>query len=104
VNPDLVKKFMENHDKTPTKSDIKDAFFIADMVKDVYYSFVKETCEVFTELRVLMANRETPVHRLVSVKNLIHRWVEIFPGTVANIQAPHWLRIASDTASFSNAY
>jgi transposase len=32
------------------------------------------------ELRVLMANRETIVHRLVSVKNQIHRWVDIvFP-------------------------
>lgn len=35
---------------------------------------------MFMELRVHMANRETIVHRLVSVKNQIHRWVDIvFP-------------------------
>ncbi|WP_046234927.1 IS110 family transposase [Paenibacillus algorifonticola] len=80
VNPHLVKKNKENRDNTPSKSDIKDAFVIADMVKNGYYTFIKETSEVFMELRVLMANRETIVHRLVSVKNQIHRWVDIvFP-------------------------
>ena len=80
VNPHLVKKNKEKRDNTTSKSDIKDAFVIADMVKNGYYSFVKETSEVFMEMRVLMANRETTVHRLVSVKNQIHRWVDIvFP-------------------------
>ncbi len=69
VNPHLVKKNKENRDNTPSKSDIKDAFVIANMVKNGYYTFIKETSEVFMELRVLMANRETIVHRLVSVKN-----------------------------------
>jgi transposase len=80
VNPHLVKKNKENRDNTPSKSDVKDAFVIADMVKNGYYTLIKETSEVFMELRVLMANRETIVHRLVSVKNQIHRWVDIvFP-------------------------
>jgi len=80
VNPHLVKKNKENRDNTPSKSDVKDAFVIADMVKNGYYTFIKESSEVFMEMRVLMANRETVVHRLVSVKNQIHRWVDIvFP-------------------------
>lgn len=80
VNPHLVKKNKENRDNTPSKSDVKDAFVIADMVKNGYYTFIKESSEVFMEMRVLMANRETIVHRLVSVKNQIHRWVDIvFP-------------------------
>ncbi|SFB22891.1 Transposase IS116/IS110/IS902 family protein [Cohnella sp. OV330] len=80
VNPHLVKKNKENRDNTPSKSDVKDAFVIADMVKNGYYTFIKESSEVFMELRVLMANRETIIHRLVSVKNQIHRWVDIvFP-------------------------
>ncbi|WP_141505296.1 IS110 family transposase [Paenibacillus luteus] len=80
VNPHLVKKNKENRDNTPSKSDIKDALVIADMVKNGYYTVIKDTSEVFIELRVLMANRETIVHRLVSVKNQIHRWVDmVFP-------------------------
>ncbi|MGO4185138.1 hypothetical protein AB4Z17_28620 [Paenibacillus sp. TAF43_2] len=50
------------------------------MVKSGYYTVIKETSEVYMELRVLMANRETIVHRLVSVKKQIHRCVDIvFP-------------------------
>ncbi len=80
VNPHLVKKNRENRDNTPSKSDIKDALVIADIVKNGYYTIIKETNEVFMELPVLMANRETIVHRLVSVKNQIHHWVDImFP-------------------------
>ncbi len=80
VNPHLVKKNKENRDNTPSKSDVKDALVIADMVKNGYYTSIKDTSEVFMELRVLMANRETIVHRLVSVKNQIHRWVDmVFP-------------------------
>jgi transposase len=43
VNPHLVKKNKENRDNTPSKSDIKDAFVIADMVKNGYYTFIKES-------------------------------------------------------------
>nr|WP_274382325.1 IS110 family transposase [Paenibacillus paridis] len=80
VNPHLVKRNKENRDNTPSKSDIKDAFVIADMVKNGYYTFIKETRKEFMELRVLIVNRETIAHHLVSVKNQIHRWVDIvFP-------------------------
>jgi transposase len=43
VNPHLVKKNKENRDNTPSKSDKKDALVIADMVKNGYYSFTRNT-------------------------------------------------------------
>lgn len=80
VNPHLVKKNKENRDNTRSKSDRKDALFIADMVKNGYYSPVRFHSTKYEELRVLMANRETVVKRLVSAVNQIHRWVDIvFP-------------------------
>ncbi|MGG3471659.1 IS110 family transposase [Neobacillus pocheonensis] len=80
VNPHLVKKNKENRDNTPSKSDKKDALVIADMVKNGYYSFTRNTPEAFEELRVLLSNRDSVVTRLVSAKNQIHRWVDIvFP-------------------------
>jgi transposase len=80
VNPHLVKKNKENRDNTPSKSDKKDALVIADMVKNGYYSFRRNTPEAFEELRVLLSNRDSVVKRLVSAKNQIHRWVDIvFP-------------------------
>lgn len=80
VNPHLVKKNKENRDNTPSKSDKKDALVIADMVKNGYYSPVRFHSEEYEELRVLMANRDTVVKRLVSSVNQIHRWVDIvFP-------------------------
>lgn len=80
VNPHLVKKNKENRDNTRSKSDKKDALVIADMVKNGYYSPVRFHSAEYEELRVLMANRETVVKRLVSATNQIHRWVDIvFP-------------------------
>ncbi|WP_010493213.1 IS110 family transposase [Paenibacillus elgii] len=80
VNPHLVKKNKENRDNTPSKSDKKDALVIADMVKNGYYSFVRNTSEAFEELRVFLSNRDSVVTRLVSAKNQIHRWVDVvFP-------------------------
>jgi len=80
VNPHLVKKNKENRDNTPSKSDKKDALVIADMVKNGYYSFIRNTPEAFEELRVFLSNRDSVVTRLVSTKNQIHRWVDIvFP-------------------------
>jgi transposase len=80
VNPHLVKKNKENRDNTPSKSDKKDALVIADMVKNGYYSPVRFHTAEYEDLRVLMANRETVVKRLVSAVNQIHRWVDIvFP-------------------------
>jgi len=80
VNPHLVKKNKENRDNTPSKSDKKDALVIADMVKNGYYSFIRNTPEAFEELRVYLSNRDSVVTRLVSAKNQIHRWVDVvFP-------------------------
>jgi transposase len=79
VLPYLVKNNKENRDNTRSKSDKKDALVIADMVKNGYYSPVR-TPEAFEELRVLLANRDTIVKRLVSAVNQINRWVDIvFP-------------------------
>ncbi len=80
VNPHLVKKNKENRDNTPSKSDKKDALVIADMVKNGYYSFIRNASEAFEELRVFLSNRDSVVTRLVSAKNQIHRWVDVvFP-------------------------
>lgn len=80
VNPHLVKKNKENRDNTQSKSDKKDALVIADMVKNGYYAFIRPTPEAFEKLRVLMANRDVVVKRLVSSINQINRWVDIvFP-------------------------
>ncbi|MCK9862112.1 IS110 family transposase [Paenibacillus sp. ATY16] len=80
VNPHLVKKNKENRDNTPSKSDKKDALVIADMVKNGYYAFIRNTPEAFEELRVFLSNRDSVVTRLVSAKNQIHRWVDVvFP-------------------------
>ncbi|MBB3112358.1 transposase [Paenibacillus phyllosphaerae] len=65
VNLHLVKKNKENRDNTPSKSDKKDALAIADMVKNGYYSFIRNTTEAFEELRVFLSNRDFVVTRLV---------------------------------------
>jgi transposase len=80
VNPYSVKRNKENRDNTQSKSDKKDALVIADMVKNGYYSFVRNTPESFEKLRVLMSNRDVVVKRLVSSINQLNRWVDIvFP-------------------------
>lgn len=80
VNPHLVKRNKENRDNTQSKSDKKDALVIADMVKNGYYAFVRDTSESFEILRVLMSNRDVVVKRLVSTINQLNRWVDIvFP-------------------------
>jgi transposase len=80
VNPYSVKRNKENRDNTQSKSDKKDALVIADMVKNGYYSFVRNTPESFEKLRVIMSNRDVVVKRLVSSINQLNRWVDIvFP-------------------------
>ncbi|MDM5308494.1 IS110 family transposase [Peribacillus frigoritolerans] len=78
VNPHHVKRNKENRDNTQSKSDKKDALVIADMVKNGYYAFVRSTSESFEKLRVLMANRDVIVKRLVSSINQINLDV-VFP-------------------------
>jgi len=76
----LVKRNKENRDNTQSKSDKKDALVIADMVKNGYYAFIRSTSESFEILRVLMANRDLIVKRLVSSINQINRRVDVdFP-------------------------
>lgn len=80
VNPHLVKRNKENRDNTQSKSDKKDALVIADMVKNGYYSFVRQTSESFEKLRVLISNRDGIVKRLVMSINQVNRWVDVvFP-------------------------
>ncbi|NRG32530.1 IS110 family transposase [Niallia circulans] len=80
VNPHLVKRNKENRDNTQSKSDIKDALVIADMVKNGYYSIIRPSSESFEKLRVLMSNRDVIVKRLVLSINQINRWVDVvFP-------------------------
>lgn len=80
VNPHHVKRNKKNRDNTQSKSDKKDALVIADMVKNGYYAFIRSTSESFEKLRVLMANRDVIVKRLVSSINQINRWVDVvFP-------------------------
>lgn len=80
VNPHLVRRNKENRDNTQSKSDKKDALVIADMVKNGYYTFVRNISESFEKLRVLMSNRDVVVKRLVSSINQLNRWVDIvFP-------------------------
>ncbi|MDF2651512.1 MAG: transposase, partial [Paenibacillus sp.] len=80
VNPHLVKKNKVNRDNTRSKSDIKDALVIADMIKNGYYSWIRTTAEEFEELRVLLSNRDAVVKRLVSTVNQLQRWVDlVFP-------------------------
>ncbi|MCL6573232.1 MAG: IS110 family transposase [Bacillus sp. (in: Bacteria)] len=80
VNPYHVKRNKENRDNTQSKSDKKDALVIADMVKNGYYAIIRPTSESFEKLRVLMANRDVIVKRLVSSINQLNRWVDIvFP-------------------------
>ncbi|MFK4390003.1 transposase [Peribacillus frigoritolerans] len=76
----LVKRNKENRDNTQSKSDKKDVLVIADMVKNGYYAFIRSTSESFEKLRVLMANRDVIVNRLVSSINQINRRVDVvFP-------------------------
>lgn len=80
VNPHLVKKNKENRDNTQSKSDVKDALVIADMVKNGYYAFTRSNPEIYEKLRIYMSNRDVVIKRLVTTKNQLHRWVEmVFP-------------------------
>ncbi|WP_396897381.1 transposase [Neobacillus bataviensis] len=82
VNPHLVKKNKENRDNTQSKSDKKDALVIADIVKNGYYSDVRNTSEPFEKLRVLMSNRDVVVKRLASSINQLNSTIGPFYGVL----------------------
>jgi transposase len=80
VNPFQVKRNKENRDNSPTKSDIKDALVIADMVKNGYYSDVHFLPKSYQDIRQLVHAREFISKQSGAVKNQIHRWVDMnFP-------------------------
>ncbi|KGK87444.1 transposase [Desulfosporosinus sp. HMP52] len=78
VNPHHVKKNKENRDNSPTKNDTKDALVIADMVRNGYYSELNLPTKVHKELRDTMSLREFINKQRVSVKNQIHRWLDLW--------------------------
>ncbi|NHN35639.1 IS110 family transposase [Paenibacillus agricola] len=78
VNPYHVKSNKENRDNSPTKSDLKDALVIADMVKNGYYSPLRLPTGNYQALRVLMSDREFVIKQFISIQNQIHRWLDIW--------------------------
>jgi transposase len=76
VNPYHVKSNKENRDNSPTKSDLKDALVIADMVKNGYYSPLRLPNGEYQALRVLMSDREFIIKQFISIQNQIHRWLD----------------------------
>ena len=58
VNPYHVKKSKELDDNSPTKTDIKDARVIAQLVKDGRYSEPNLLTGIHADLRVAMVQRE----------------------------------------------
>ncbi|MDQ0196895.1 IS110 family transposase [Paenibacillus wynnii] len=80
VNPATTKRNKENRDNSPSKSDMKDALVIADVVSRGYYTDLPRTPEVFQRLRVSMNYREICMKDLVIIKNRITRWLDVsFP-------------------------
>lgn len=78
VNPYLVKNNKENRDHSPTKFDVKDALVIADMIKNGYYSYLRLPAGEYRVLREIMSTREFVSKQLVSVKNQLHRWLDLW--------------------------
>ncbi|WP_438492135.1 IS110 family transposase [Paenibacillus sp. IHBB 3054] len=80
VNPATTKRNKENRDNSPSKSDVKDALVIADVVSWGYYTDLPRTPAIFQRLRVSMNYRETYMKDLVALKNRITRWMDVsFP-------------------------
>lgn len=71
VNPYHVKKAKELDDNTQTKSDRKDAFVIAKLVKDGRYSKVYLPEGVYAELRILSNTRSQLRAKLNAAKNML---------------------------------
>jgi transposase len=85
VNPYSVKQNKENRDNSQTKNDIKDALVIADMVKNGYYAPVRLATGVHKSLRVIMTSRSFVLKHLLSVKNQIVRWIDIYFPEYRNV-------------------
>ena len=85
VNPYSVKQNKENRDNSQTKNDIKDALVIADMIKNGYYAPVRLATGVHKSLRVIMTSRGFVLKHLLSVKNQIVRWIDIYFPEYRNV-------------------
>jgi len=85
VNPYLVKKNKENRDNSPTKNDTKDALVIADMVRNGYYSELMLPTKEYKALRETMSIREFITKQRISVKNQIHRWLDLWFPEYPNV-------------------
>ena len=80
VNPFHVKRSKELDDNSPSKSDSKDAKTIAMLVKDGRYREVYIPEGLYQEMRVVVAERDRLVQRLITINNNVSRWIDIhFP-------------------------
>lgn len=78
VNPYHVKRSKELDDNLQTKNDLKDPKVIAMLVKDGRFNFPYIPEGVFADLRNMDRIREGIVDNLNSIKNKIHRWLNIY--------------------------
>ena len=78
VNPLHVKKSKELDDNSPTKHDTKDAWVIAQLVKDGRYAVPLSPTDVFAELRVGMNERERLEKDLRRAGGRIENWLDRF--------------------------
>ncbi len=76
VNPYHVKNSKELDDNSPTKTDIKDAKVIAQLVKDGRYSVPNIPEGVYAEIRTGMNQRERLMGDLNRVKGRIDNWLD----------------------------
>ena len=78
VNPLHVKKSKELDDNSPTKNDTKDAWVIAQLVKDGRYAVPLSPTDVFAELRVGMNERERLEKDLRRAGGRVGNWLDRF--------------------------
>ena len=76
VNPMHVKKIKELDDNSQTKTDIKDAKIIAQLVKDGRYSAPNLLESVYEDLRNAKNLRRIMLKDLARAKNQIHNWLD----------------------------
>ncbi len=76
VNPHHVKNSKELDDNSPTKTDIKDAKVIAQLIKDGRYSVPNIPEGVYAEIRTGMNQRERLMGDLNRVKGRIDNWLD----------------------------
>lgn len=78
VNPCHVKRSKELDDNIQIKNDSKDPKVIAKLVIEGRYSFPYTPEEVFGEIRGADKIKDSITEQLSSIKNKIHRWLDIY--------------------------